>query len=152
MKGVTHTPPPMWHWIWTILSSCFHYYFSFLKKRESPKAASSRTTDGTPPTQSSRASESKRPSSSLSATTDRQNWTIFTTLLNYTQTQTFSRARKLPRLQLSFCVTKPYFDGYEKWLPWTYDLWLFVGYFFVHWSNCLLLGIASWPPPNCLGQ
>ena len=49
MKGmVTHTPPPMWHWIWTILSSCFHYYFSFLKKRESPKAASSRTTDGTP--------------------------------------------------------------------------------------------------------
>ena len=48
MKGVTHTPPPMWHWIWTILSSCFHHYFSFLKKRESPKAASSRTTDGTP--------------------------------------------------------------------------------------------------------
>ena len=44
----TRHPPPMWHWIWTILSSCFHHYFSFLKKRESPKAASSRTTDGTP--------------------------------------------------------------------------------------------------------
>ena len=39
MKGgvvVTHTNRE-WHWIWTILSSCFH---SILKKRESPKATS----------------------------------------------------------------------------------------------------------------